>query len=113
MLKFNVFEDFIYLREKESVKGGGSEGEADSPLSGEPDAGPDFRALRSRPEQKPKPRVGHFTKGVIPAPKIVLILIPPRVHESCFSVLCTLIIIVFHFANVTDEKLHFITFCTT
>ena len=44
-----VFKDFIYLFERERAhkRGSGAEGEADSPLSREPDAGLDPRTLGS------------------------------------------------------------------
>jgi len=40
---FYIFKDFIYLFESKCTNGGGTEeeGEADSPLSGEPDVGLD------------------------------------------------------------------------
>ena len=44
------FLDFCFYfreREKESISRGGAEGDVDSPLSGEPDAGLDPRTLRS------------------------------------------------------------------
>ena len=42
ILFYSVFKDFIYLRERER---GEAEGEADSLLNGEPDAGLEARAL--------------------------------------------------------------------
>ena len=41
------FKDFIYLFEQLRKRRGGAEGEADSPLSTEPDTGFDHRTLRS------------------------------------------------------------------
>ena len=50
LLFFKIFYLFIYLREREikqEWEGAEGEGEADSPLSSEPDAGLDIRTLRS------------------------------------------------------------------